>query len=77
LGSAVAKGMLKVGERVVMEFFVEGRLPALVRHKLDQHYGFEFTAISADQVRRITEHCRKFGVYRHAARKKQAEVGRG
>jgi hypothetical protein len=66
--SAVADGLLKVGETVELEPVAGGKLSALVRHKLGGLYGFEFVSPGAEQVRRIAENCRMLGRHRSSAR---------
>ncbi len=66
--SAMASGLLKVGEAVELEPVAGGTAPAAVRHKLGQLYGFEFIGLTADQAARIAENCKKLGRYRSQAR---------
>jgi hypothetical protein len=57
--SAMANGLLRVGDVVEVEPVAGGKVSAQVRHKLGQLYGFEFVKISAEQVRRIEENYKK------------------
>jgi PilZ domain len=53
--SAMANGLLRVGDAVELEPVAGGQASARVRHKLGQLYGFEFLKISAEQIGRIAE----------------------
>jgi hypothetical protein len=66
--SAMISGLLRVGDTVELEPVAGGKSSAVVRHKLGGLYGLEFVALSAEQARRITETCKKFGVYRGNAK---------
>jgi PilZ domain len=66
--SAVASGLLKVGQRVELERVAGGSLWAEVRHKLGGLYGFEFVELGEKQVRRIAENCKKLDVHRGKSR---------
>jgi hypothetical protein len=72
--SAMADGLLTVGDTVELEPVAGERMPALVRHKLGQLYGFEFVGPSEEQIRRIGESCKKFGSYRHSFRSAGAGI---
>lgn len=63
--SAMANGLLRVSEIVELDPVAGGRTSATVRHKLGQLYGFEFVQMSAEQVHRIMENCRKSKLWRH------------
>ncbi len=58
--SAMASGLLSVGEKVELDPVAGGTAPAIVRHKLGELYGFEFVGLSVDQAQRIVNKCRKF-----------------
>src|SRR5262249_31769483 len=62
--SAVANGRLGVGETVELEPVAGGKLRAVVRYKLGSLYGFEFMNPSEEQVRQITENCKKLDLCR-------------
>ena len=51
--SAMANGILRVDDTVELEPVAGGKIPARVRHKLGQLYGFEFVEITAEQMQRI------------------------
>lgn len=66
--SAMVSGLLREGETVELEPVAGGRTRAPVRHKLGRLYGFEFVALTTDQVARITEGCQRFSKYRRSAK---------
>jgi hypothetical protein len=72
--SAMADGLLRIGDTVELEPVAGERMPALVRHKLGQLYGFEFVNPTEEQVKRIGESCKKFGSYRHSFRNAGAGI---
>lgn len=67
--SAVASGVLKVGETVELEPVAAGKVRARVRHKLGALYGFEFVGPSEEQARPIAEDCQKLDVCRRKLRR--------
>jgi c-di-GMP-binding flagellar brake protein YcgR len=62
--SVMSDAPLKVGDTVELEPVEDGRVSAVVRHKLGQMYGLEFVDLSAGRARRIAESCQKFAVQR-------------
>lgn len=72
--SAMADSLLQVGDTVELEPVVGDRMPARVRHKLGQLYGFQFVEPTEEQVRRIGESCKKLGSYRHSFRRQEAGI---
>jgi hypothetical protein len=48
--SAMANGLLRVGDAVELEPVAGGSVSAHARHKLGQLYGFAFVEISAEQL---------------------------
>jgi c-di-GMP-binding flagellar brake protein YcgR len=64
-GMSVMSGApLNVGETVDLEPVEDGRVSAVVRHKLGQMYGLEFVDLSAERAGRIAESCQKLAVQR-------------
>jgi hypothetical protein len=66
--SAMADGLLSIGDTVELEPVAGDRMRAQVRHKLGPLYGFAFLDPSEEPVRRIGGSCKKFGSYRHSYR---------
>jgi hypothetical protein len=56
--SAMANGLMRVGDLVELEPVAGGSAAARVRHKLGQLYGFEFVELRPEQVLRIAECCK-------------------
>ena len=66
--SAMVNGLLQVGDAAEIYPVAGGPVRARVRHKLGLLYGFEFTEISAVQIRQITENWKKSYAWRLRAR---------
>jgi c-di-GMP-binding flagellar brake protein YcgR len=62
--SLMSGAPLNVGDTVELEPVEDGRVSAVVRHKLGQMYGLEFVNLSEERARRIAESCQKFAVQR-------------
>jgi hypothetical protein len=56
--SAMANGLMRVGDMVELEPVAGGTAAARVRHKVGQLYGFEFVELGPEQVQRIAECCK-------------------
>src|SRR5271165_144948 len=57
--SAMVNGLLQVGDAAELYPVAGAPVQARVRHKLGLLYGFEFTEISAAQIRQIAENWKK------------------
>jgi len=68
--SAMVNGLLQVGDVAEVYPVAGGPVQARVRHKLGLLYGFEFTQISAAQIRQIAENWKKSYAWRLRARNK-------
>jgi hypothetical protein len=66
--SAMANGLLQVGDIAEVYPVAGAPVEARVRHKLGLLYGFEFTEISAAQIRQIAENWKKSYAWRLRAR---------
>ena len=66
--SAMVNGLLQVGDAAEIYPVAGGPVQARVCHKLGLLYGFEFTEISAAQIRQITENWKKSYAWRLRAR---------
>jgi len=66
--SAMVSGLLREGDTVQLEPVAGGRTSARVCHKLGRLYGFEFMDLSAEQLSRIAENCKRLGLYRRSAK---------
>jgi hypothetical protein len=62
--SAMVNGLLRVGDAAELYPVAGAPVQAKVRHKLGLLYGFEFTEISAAQVRQIAENWKKSYAWR-------------
>jgi hypothetical protein len=68
-GGVAMQGIsIEMSEAVELEPIGGAVMPAVVRHKLGQLYGFEFIGLSAEQTTRVVEDCKKLGRYRSRAR---------
>jgi hypothetical protein len=56
--SAMANGLMRVGDLVELEPVAGGSAAARVRPKLGQLYGFEFVELRPERVERIAERCK-------------------
>jgi hypothetical protein len=68
--SAMVNGLLQVGDTAEVYPVAGAPVQARVRHKLGLLYGFEFTQISAAQIRQITDNWKKSYAWRLRARNK-------
>ena len=68
--SAMVNGLLQVGDTAEVYPVAGAPVQARVRHKLGLLYGFEFTEISATQIRQIAENWKKSYAWRLRARNK-------
>ena len=68
--SAMVNGLLQVGDAAEVYPVAGAPVQARVRHKLGLLYGFEFTQISAAQIRQIAENWKKSYAWRLRARNK-------
>ena len=68
--SAMVNGLLQVGDTAEVYPVAGAPVQARVRHKLGLLYGFEFTQISAAQIRQIAENWKKSYAWRLRARNK-------
>jgi c-di-GMP-binding flagellar brake protein YcgR len=66
--SAMVNGLLQVGDSAEVYPVAGAPVQARVRHKLGLLYGFEFTEISAAQIRQIAENWKKSYACRLRAR---------
>jgi c-di-GMP-binding flagellar brake protein YcgR len=62
--SVMSSAPLNVGDIVELDPVENGRVSAVVRHKLGQMYGLEFVNLGAERARRIAESCQKFAIQR-------------
>jgi hypothetical protein len=68
--SAMVNGLLQVGDTAEVYPVAGAPVQARVRHKLGLLYGFQFTQISAAQIRQIAENWKKSYAWRLRARNK-------
>jgi PilZ domain-containing protein len=68
--SAMVNGLLQVGDVAEVYPVAGAPVQARVRHKLGLLYGFQFTQISAAQIRQIAENWKKSYAWRLRARNK-------
>ena len=66
--SAMVNGLLQVGDTAEVYPVAGAPVQARVRHKLGLLYGFEFTQISAAQLRQIAENWKKSYAWRLRSR---------
>jgi PilZ domain len=66
--SAMVNGLLQVGDAAEVYPVAGAPVQARVRHKLGLLYGFEFTEISAAQLRQIEENWKKSYAWRLRSR---------
>ena len=66
--SAMVNGLLQVGDTAEVYPVAGAPVQARVRHKLGLLYGFEFTEISAAQLRQIAENWKKSYAWRLRSR---------
>jgi hypothetical protein len=66
--SAMVNGLLQVGDAAEVYQVAGAPVQARVRHKLGLLYGFEFTEISAAQLRQIEENWKKSYAWRLRSR---------
>jgi hypothetical protein len=66
--SAKVNGLLQVGDAAEVYPVAGDPVQVRVRHKLGLHYGFEFTEISAAQIRQIAENWKKSYAWRLRSR---------
>jgi len=66
--SAMVNGLLQVGDAAEVYPVAGAPVQVRVRHKLGLLYGFEFTEISAAQLRQIAENWKKSYAWRLRAR---------
>jgi hypothetical protein len=62
--SAITSDSLKVDDTVELEPIAGGKAQAVVRRSTGRVYGFEFLNLTAEQIRLITESCKRLPVYK-------------
>ncbi len=65
--SAVTAAPLQLGATVELDSILGSKVLALVRRNIGKIYGFEFLNITAEQIRKINESCKKRARYQSGA----------
>jgi hypothetical protein len=61
--SAITANPLKITDTVELEPIAGGKVPAVVQRNVGRLYGFEFLNLTAEQIQRINESCKKLARY--------------